>query len=170
MATNGPMPQIIKHNNQWSEFSKDIVVVVKRMETFEQKRIKLNTMNTIGDLMNKIRDVYGENIEDQNLVHGTEVLANNCNTLDMHDITDASTIYLTTRRSTSSCRNNRLIITSMSSCFMVMWRSGDTVDFVRDKIATKTTLHKDKIAIFPKFELWTRPALLRATISSTTLE
>ena len=34
---------------------------------------------------------------------------------------------------------------------MVMWRRGDTVDFVRDKIATKTTMHKDEIAIF--FEL-----------------
>ena len=36
---------------------------------------------------------------------------------------------------------------------MVMWRRGDTVDFVRDKIATKTTLHKDEIAIFSKLEL-----------------
>ena len=36
---------------------------------------------------------------------------------------------------------------------MVMWRQGDTVDFVRDKIATKTTLDKDIIEIFSKLEL-----------------
>ena len=153
MATDGPKSDITKQSKQWGDFCEDVVIVVKRLETFEHKRLKLSTMNTIGDMKDMITDVYGDERGDQKLTYGTEVLANDSNTIGLHGIADASMIYLTTRRSTGGCRNKRLIITSTSSCFMVMWRRGDTVDFVRDKIATKTTLHKDEIAIFSKLEL-----------------
>ena len=153
MATDGPEPDITKQSKQWGDFCEDVVIVVKRLETFEHKRLKLSTMNTIGDMKDMITDVYGDERGDQKLTYGTEVLANDSNTIGLHGIADASMIYLTTRRSTSGCRNKRLIIKSLSSCFMVMWRQGDTVDFVRDKIATKTTLDKDIIEIFSKLEL-----------------
>ena len=153
MATDGPKSDITKQSKQWGDFCEDVVIVVKRLETFEHKRLKLSTMNTIGDMKDMITDVYGDERGDQKLTYGTEVLANDSNTIGLHGIADASMIYLTTRRSTSGCRNKRLIIKSLSSCFMVMWRQGDTVDFVRDKIATKTTLDKDIIEIFSKLEL-----------------
>ena len=41
------------------DFCEDVDVVV-RVETIEHKRLKLNTLNTVGDMKNMITDVYGD--------------------------------------------------------------------------------------------------------------
>ena len=46
-----------------------------------------------------------------------------------------------------TCRLNRMIIKTTSSCFMVMWGSNDDVDLVVDAAAHKTALPKDFITL-----------------------
>ena len=63
MATDSPKSDITKQPEQRGDFCEDVVIVVKRVETFEHKRLKLTTMNTIGDVKDMITEVFGDERE-----------------------------------------------------------------------------------------------------------
>ena len=93
MATFNP----VSDNNKrklWSEICEDIAVVVKRIETLEHKRITLNTMQTVGDLKMLIKGWWGDELDEQKLIIGAEVLADDGIVLGMYSISDKSIIHL----------------------------------------------------------------------------
>ena len=67
------------------------------------------------------------------------------NILPVLDDEDVSRVAKRRRR----CRLNRMIITSESSLYaVVMWDSGDTVAFITDILAHKSTAQQDHICLF----------------------
>ena len=60
-------------------------------------------------------------------------------TLDAYSITDNTVVHLGWKQHKRSTRNNRLIVKNgQVTCYMIMWNSHDTTDFIRDRIAEKT--------------------------------
>ena len=116
MATFTPIPDNNKRKMR-SELCEDITVVVKRIETLEHKRITLNTMQTVGDLKEMIKGWWGDEPDEQRLIVGTEVLADDGIVLGMYGISDKSIIHLAWQRSRRSFRLNRMIIKSGLSSF-----------------------------------------------------
>ena len=79
---------------QWTVFVEDILVTVKRIETSEHIRVRMNTMHTVGDLKDSIKERWGDERSKQKFISGREVLAKEGNTLGLHGIGNMPIIHL----------------------------------------------------------------------------
>ena len=132
---------------QWSEFGEDVVVVVKRIETFEHKRIRINTMSTVGEFKKQAHQKWNDIQENQRFIFGLEVLDDDCKLIGLYDIADGSVVHMGWDTKRRCLRMNRLIVKNNISCFVVMWNVSDSIEFVRGRIASKFTIHACNIEL-----------------------
>jgi len=121
----------------WADMADDVSVTIKRIETFEHKRMRVATSCTGGELKQMIAAVWAMEQSEQMLIINGGVVGDD-ETLDAYNITDNTVVHLGWKQHTRSTRNNRLIVKNgQVTCYMIMWNSHDTTDFIRDRIAEK---------------------------------
>ena len=115
----------------------DVSVTIKRIETFEHKRMRIATTCTGGELKQMIAAVWAMEQSEQMLIINGGVVVDD-ETLDAYNITDNTVVHLGWKQHKRSTRNNRLIVKNGKvTCYMIMWNLHDTTDFIRDRIAEK---------------------------------
>ena len=120
----------------WADMADDVSITIKRIETFEHKRMRVATSCTGGELKHMIAAVWAIEQSEQTLI--IRGVVGDDETLDAYNITDNTVIHLGWKQHTRSTRNNRLIVKNgQVTCYMIMWNSHDTTDFIRDRIAEK---------------------------------
>ena len=121
----------------WADMADDVSITIKRIETFEHKRMRVATSCTGGELKQMIAAVWAMEQSEQMLIINGGVVGDD-ETLDAYNITDNTVVHLGWKQHTRSTRNNRLIVKNgQVTCYMIMWNSHDTTDFIRDRIAEK---------------------------------
>ena len=123
----------------WADMvDENVTITIKRIETFEHKRMRVATSCTGGELKHMIAAVWAIEQSEQTLIIRGVVVGDD-QTLDAHNIMDHTEVHLGWKQHTRSTRNHRLIVKNgQVTCYMIMWNSHDTTDFIRDRIAQKT--------------------------------
>jgi len=121
----------------WADMADDVSITIKRIETFEHKRMRVATSSTGGELKQMIAAVWAMEQSEQMLIINGGVVGDD-ETLDAYNITDNTVVHLGWKQHKRSTRNNRLIVKNGKvTCYMIMWNLHDTTDFIRDRIAEK---------------------------------
>ena len=115
----------------------EVSFIIKRLETFEHKRLCISNSATGLQLKHMIAEAWGDAHTEQRLCYGMTVTDDD-KTLAFYDIINGA---VGLRHCGGSVRANRLIVKSgQVKRFMVMWRQGDVIEFIRERVAKKLRL------------------------------